>query len=381
MLLVCTLPLVVACVDSPTPEKGGGAAGVSSSSEGSAATEGTSSAAAAKKRIVFLTNGEDPFWDALNSGLKQGEIDFELAKVGLTAERDVNSADAAGQIERLRKYVSSTDIAAVAISLIQADNPAIVAEMKNLQAKGIPVITVDADVNRQQFRDARKYYLGTDNIVGGRALGTAAKALLTARGLQSGGYVQFAGFTDNDNARSRMNGFKEAVGAAFTEKDRMADQMDRNKASENVRLALTNHDDLVALVGIWAYNAPAIAGVVEERKLREQITVVTFDAQQVAIEDMARGKIDAMVVQNPFDMGYQTVRLLKAMITGDKSVEQAMFPNFGQENGDIYTTGLRVVVPSAESPIKPELFDAKVVEFMLLPDFQAWLKKYNLTSS
>jgi ribose transport system substrate-binding protein len=333
------------------------------------------------KRIIFLTNGDDPFWDALNSGLKEGEKDFELAKIGLKAERDVNSATAEGQIKRLQQYGSSNDIAGIAISVIQADNPAIVAEMRNLQKKGIPVITVDGDVNRTEFRDARQFYLGTDNIVGGRTLGTAAKALLEARKLESGGYVQFAGFTDNDNARSRMNGFKEAVGEKFTEKDRMADQMDRNRAQDNVRSALTNHDDLVALVGIWAYNAPAIANVVEERKVREKTTVVTFDAQAVAIEDMAQGKIDAMVVQNPFDMGYQTVKLMKAMIQKDQGVIDEMFPNKDKPDGDIYTTGLRVVVPNAESPIKKVLFDEKVVEYMLLPDFQAWLKKYNLTSS
>jgi ribose transport system substrate-binding protein len=88
-----------------------------------------------------------------------------------------------------------------------------------------------------------------------------------------------------------------------------------------------------------------------------------------------------MVVQNPFDMGVQTVRVMKAMIGDDQATIKEMFPNQGQPDGDIYTTGLRVVVPSAESPVKAELFDAKVVEYMLLPDFQAWLKKYNLTSS
>ena len=38
-------------------------------------------------------------------------------------------------------------------------------------------------MNRTNYRDARSYYIGTDNIVGGRALGTATKALLEAKGL------------------------------------------------------------------------------------------------------------------------------------------------------------------------------------------------------
>ncbi|HZL91441.1 MAG TPA: substrate-binding domain-containing protein [Pirellulaceae bacterium] len=334
-----------------------------------------------RTRIVFLTNGSDPFWDACRSGLEEGAKKYELEKAGYTVSMEVNNGKPQGQIDKLRQFASQGDVAAVAISVIQADNAAIIEEMKNLQAKGIKIITVDGDVNREKFPDARPYYIGTDNIVGGRVLGTAGKAILESRGKTEGGYVQFAGFTDNDNARNRMNGFKEAVGEAFTEKDRMPDGMDKSKARDNVRNAIANHTDLVALVGIWAYNAPAIAQVVTETNSRDKYTVVTFDAQAVAIEEMAKGNIDAMVVQNPFDMGVQTVRLLKAMLTDDQATIKEMFPSAGQPNGDIYTTGLRVVAPDGETPLKPELFDTKTVEFMKLSEFREWLAKYKLTSS
>jgi ribose transport system substrate-binding protein len=229
-------------------------------------------------------------------------------------QRDVNNGTAEGQIEKLRQYATQDDIAGVAISVIQADNLAIIEEMRNLQKKGVKIITVDGDVNREFYRDARTYYIGTDNVVGGRTLGTATKALLDAKGKTEGGYVQFAGFTDNDNARSRMNGVQESIGEAYTEKDRMPDGMDLQKAKDNVRNAIQNHKDLVALVGIWAYNAPAIADVVTETRTRDKYVVATFDAQASAIQHMEEGKIDVMVVQNPFDMGVQTCRLMKAMI-------------------------------------------------------------------
>jgi ribose transport system substrate-binding protein len=337
--------------------------------------------AAGLKRIIFVTNGDDPFWDACLSGLKEGEKLHELNAAGLAVERDVNNGTAEGQIEKLRQYATQDDIAGVAISVIQADNLAIVEEMRKLQAKGVKIITVDGDVNRELYRDARTFYIGTDNVTGGKTLGTATKALLEAKGAKEGGYVQFAGFTDNDNARSRMNGVQEAIGTAYTERSRDQDGMDLAKARDNVRNAISNHKDLVALVGIWAYNAPAIADVVTEAGNRDKFVIGTFDAQALAIEHMQKGNIDVMVVQNPFDMGVQTCRLMKAMIKGDDATIKEMFPKQGEPEGDIYTTGLRVVVPSAESPVKPDLFDAKVVEYMLLPDFQAWLKKYDLTSS
>lgn len=364
-LLALLLTWTLGCGDSGSSPKQGASEGV--------------------KRIVFLTNGDDPFWDALLQGLLEGEKKFGLAKAGLKVERDVNNATAEGQITRLQRYASSGDIAAVAISVIQADNPAIVEEMRKLQSMGIPVITVDGDVNRKEFRDARSFYIGTDNVVGGRTLGTATKALLEARGIKDGGYVQFAGFTDNDNARSRMDGFNEAIGDAYAEKDRMPDQMDRNKAQDNVRTALDNHKDIKALIGIWAYNAPAIAEVVDERGVHDKVVVATFDAQAAAIDKMEQGLIDVLVVQNPFDMGVQTVRLLRAMIAKDNTTIAEMFPNKDQPDGDVYTTGLRLVVPDNKSPIDEErfkkLFDENVVEYMTLVKFKEWLKEYDLTSS
>jgi len=292
-----------------------------------------------------------------------------------------NNGTAQGQIEKLRQLGSQSDVAGVAISVIQAENVAIVEEMKNLAAKGVKVITVDSDVNRDTFRDARPFYIGTDNVVGGRLLGTAAKTLLESRGKSSGGYVQFAGFTDNDNARARMNGFKEAVGGGFKEVDRMSDEMDLSKARDNVRTALVNHPDLVSLVGIWAYNAPAIAEVAMERGVRDQLTIITFDAQAAALNHMAEGKIDAMVVQNPFEMGVQTVRLLRAMHAGDEATIKEMFPRRGEPDGDIYATGLRLIVPAGESPLSAEKLETKNVEVMPLPAFREWLAKYGLSSS
>jgi ribose transport system substrate-binding protein len=57
-----------------------------------------------------------------------------------------------------------------------------------------------------------------------------------------------------------------------------------------------------------------------------------------------------------------------------------MLPRLGEPDGDIFDTGLKVVVPSAESPLKKETFPANV-EFLTLDAFQHWLDKYGLTGS
>jgi ribose transport system substrate-binding protein len=333
------------------------------------------------KRFVFVTNGDDPFWDACNAGLVEAAKRCDIAAKGLRVVMEKNNGTTQGQIEKLRQFGSQSDIAGVAISVIQAENVALVEEMKRLAAKGVKVITVDGDVNRDTFRDARAFYIGTDNSVGGRLLGAATKAILTARGKTQGSYVQFAGFTDNDNARARMNSFRETLGTAFKEVDRMSDEMDLAKARDNVRTALVNHPDLTALVGIWSYNAPAIAEVVQERGVRDRLTVVTFDAQAAAIERMAAGQIDAMVVQNPFEMGFRTVRLLTAMHTGDEATIAEMFPHRTAPDGDLHTTGLRLIVPDTDARVQPTDIEMQGFEYLPLAKFREWLASYGLSSS
>ena len=342
------------------------------------------------RRFIFITNGDDPYFDVLNAGLQAGAEKFALADKGLEVVMEKNNATAQGQIDRLRQLVTQADVAGVAISVIQAENVAIVEEMKRLTEKGVSVITVDGDINQKLFSDGRPYYIGTDNSIAGRLLGTAGKKVLQSRGITEGGFIQFTGFTDNDNARARMDGCREAIGASYSEVDRMADSFDHSRARDNVRTALVNHPDVKALVGIWAYNAPAIAEVVAERGVRDQVSIFTFDAAAQAIEHMANGNIDCMIVQNPFEMGVQTVRLLLAMQEGQDAIIMTMFPNYGQPGGDRFTTGLRLIIPDAwendeDAPISKKDLESAVsagtLEVLSLSVFREWLKKYGLSSS
>jgi ribose transport system substrate-binding protein len=332
--------------------------------------------APAVKRIIILTNGDSPYWDACRAGLTAANSELNLAESGLKAVLDVNDGTPNGQLQRLQQYGTQNDIAAIGVSAIDANNVAVAHELRSLQKKGIKVLTIDSDLDRAQFSDARFAFIGTDNLTGGRVLGKCAKGLRP----DGGDYVTFVGRTGAQNAIERIGGFAEGAGEKFTSKDSMADDTNKAAARENVRNALRNHPSVNTLVGIWSYNAPAIVDVVREAKRRKELTIVVFDAEPDAIQAMKDGQIDAMVVQNPFEMGYQGVRLLKALVTDDKETVAKMLPQHGKPGGDIYDTGLKVVVPNSESPLKEDQFD-KNVKFLELPAFQEWLTKYSLTGS
>ena len=328
------------------------------------------------KRVIFVTNGVSPFWDAARAGIEEANRELNLAGSGLTAVMVTNDGTTAGQIEKLRQFASQSDVAAVAISVNDANNQAIVDELKALQAKGIPVVTVDSDVNREKFRDARRVFVGTDNFAAGRELGKAMKHLLP----EGGKYVTFVGITGAQNAIDRVGGIEAGAGSSFQRLDNMGDQTDLTVARENVRAALRNHADLDALVGIWAYNAPAIVDVVKENSDRARPKVVVFDAQADTIQHMHAGFVDVMIVQDPYQMGYKAVQIMKALVLNDDQALAELYPKLGEENGDIHETGLKMVVPDGNSPLKPEHFDSNT-RFYTLDEFQKWLDEYKLTSS
>jgi ribose transport system substrate-binding protein len=328
------------------------------------------------KRIIVLENGHSPFWDAAQAGIKEANKDFKLEEAGLTASLETNDGSPKGQIDRLRQFASQADIVGIAISVTDADNVQIADELRKFQEKGVKVVTVDSDLNRDKLRDARFAFIGTDNLAGGRELGKCALGLRP----DGGEWVSFVGRTGAQNAIERVDGFAQGAGPKFKKLDNMGDDIDRSRARENVRNAIRNHPGLNTLVGIWSYNAPAIADVVKEMNKRSSMTVVVFDAEPLAIKEMAEGTIDAMVVQDPYKMGYESTRLLKAMVKNDETTIREMFPRHGQADGDIYDTGLKVVVPNEGSPLKPSMFD-KDAQFLKLEQFRQWLAKYNLSGS
>ncbi len=349
-----------------------------SNSSTSSSSSGATGGSAGTKRILLLNNTESPFWDAARAGIAKAAEDLKISEKGFTASMDSNSGGEQGQIEKLRQYGTQSDIAAVIISPMSAANPAIADELKKLKEKGIIIGCFDSDLDAK-YQNIREFYVGTNNVLGGQVLGTAAKLLKP----DGGEYVQFVGTDSQQNAIERMDGFTSAVGDKFTQKDRRIDDTDPARARDNVRDVIDKYPSLSILVGIWSYNAPAIVDVVAQKNVRSKFTIVTFDAEQLAIQKMGEGMIDAMVVQNPFGMGYESVRYAFAKSTGDEETVKKMFPNMGQKGGDILDTGLKVVVPDSGSPLKAENFQSfgSGVEFVPFSGFKEWLKKYNLKSS
>jgi ribose transport system substrate-binding protein len=179
------------------------------------------------------------------------------------------------------------------------------------------------------------------------------------------------------NAIERREGFFAGAGELFrVDRNRDAlevfdDQNDSGKAQANIQTAITKYQDIGVFLGIWSYNAHLIAQEVAKfPALRKKVTIVTFDLDELAVDDVASGAIDATVCQNPYEMGYRAVRLLKAYVEKDQKTIDEMLPN----NTDIIDTGVRVVVPRKDSPVKGD----NVID---INEMKQWLASKGLKST
>jgi ribose transport system substrate-binding protein len=343
----CVAPSVLIGCAGETPTGGGGT---------SNGTTGSGGGAAGDFKIVILTNGSSPFWDACDRGLKDAG-----AKLGVRVELVRNDSTEGGQIRRLEQLATQSDVKGVGVSVLESQAEGVLEQMQALRAKGVKVITVDSD-GKPEGREA---FVGTNNLEAGRELGRLAAQLRP----DGGKAVAFVGFLGAQNAQERIQGLKEGLGKKIELVDTMEDATDEPRARNNVTTAIQNHKDVNVLAGIWSYNAPAISDVIFANGRRKDFTIVTFDAEPNAIAAMDKGMIDVMVVQNPYEMGFTGVTLLYRLITEDKAGVEALL-----KGGDVVDTGLKVIIPDENSPVQSKYR-------MTLETFKGWLAEKGLEGS
>jgi ribose transport system substrate-binding protein len=93
------------------------------------------------------------------------------------------------------------------------------------------------------------------------------------------------------------------------------DNVDSNKAKDNAADVLTQlqNEERVCLIGLWAYNPPAILAAVKAAHKEGKVHIVGFDEDENTLLGIKDGYIYGTVVQQPFEFGYQSVKLMTAL--------------------------------------------------------------------
>jgi ribose transport system substrate-binding protein len=102
--------------------------------------------------------------------------------------------------------------------------------------------------------------------------------------------------------------------------DTRTDDADAVRAKSNAADAIVKYPDIKALVGLWSYNGPAILSAVKDARKTGQIRIVAFDEADETLRGIQDGLIHGTVVQQPYEFGYQAIKLMDQVLKGDKSV-------------------------------------------------------------
>jgi ribose transport system substrate-binding protein len=257
-------------------------------------------------QLAFVTNNVSDFWTIARAGCEKAaaelpnvKLDFELPPTGTAAEQ-----------KRIVQDLLSKGVHGIAIS---PKDPANQTDLLNEAASQALLICQDSDAPNSN----RACYIGTDNVAAGRQAGDLLK-----KALPNGGKVWlFVGSVDAQNAQERKKGLEEAIaGTQITIVDTRTDETDAIKAKSNVKETILNNPDAGAFVGLWSYNGPAIVEAVKEADKVGKIQIVCFDEEDKTLQGVKDGAIYGTVVQQPYEFGYQAMKLMATVLRGDRSV-------------------------------------------------------------
>ncbi|QDT03129.1 D-ribose-binding periplasmic protein precursor [Rubripirellula lacrimiformis] len=272
--------------------------------------------------VAYVTNGVASFWVIAEAGVHQGGKDFD-------ANVDVlMPAEGISDQKRIIEDLITKGTDGIAISPIDPDNQN---ELINRAAKQAHVITQDSDAPDSD----RQCYIGMDNYLAGRMCGD-----LVTEALPDGGKVAiFIGRLEQDNARRRRQGVIDAILGRSEDPTRFdppdadiqegkwhivgtyTDQFDRAQGKANAEDAMSRHSDLAGMVGLFAYNPPLILEALGQADKLGKIKVIAFDEANETLQGIVDGNVHGTVVQNPFEYGRQSVRILAGLTRGQTLAE------------------------------------------------------------
>src|SRR5262249_50186630 len=256
-------------------------------------------------KLAFVTNNASDFWTISRKGTEKAAAELPNADIDFRIDSDGTAAEQ----QRIVDDLLAKGVNGFGIS---PGDPLNQRQMLNRAAQQALVVTQDSDAPNSN----RACYIGTDNVGAGRQAGGLIKEALP----QGGKIMIFVGTLDAANAQQRYQGIKEALqGSNIQIMDVRTDNTDRVRAKSNAADTLVNYPDVAALVGLWSYNGPAIVGAVRDAGKVGKVKIIAFDEEDETLNGIKDGAIYATVVQQPFEFGYQSMKLIARILDGDRS--------------------------------------------------------------
>jgi ribose transport system substrate-binding protein len=254
------------------------------------------------------------YWQTVLAGARKAGRDLgaNVPELGAQSESDID-----GQISILENAVASNPAAVV----IAPAEFAALGKPIDEAAKKIKIIGIDSAANSAALTSV----LMTDNVQAGRiAADVLATAIQRSYADAEGDVALITASPGVPSLDQRAQGFKEQIAAKYGALDIVAHKVADGRAATGFKIMT----DLIAahpeLRGVFASNLTMAQGagqaVAESKtnKTGDTINLVGFDSDDKLVAFLRDATIAALLVQDPFRMGYDGVKTALAASKGEQ---------------------------------------------------------------
>ena len=261
-----------------------------------------------KKYIAVIAKAvNSDFWHNVNNGVLSAATEYN---VSVTFEGPENEEDYDAQNALIETAVKN-GADAIVLSAIDYNNS--VDAVNAAIREGVKVVTIDSDVNS----DAVSLFIGTDNIAAGKEAGKAAVDGFDVDSEIIIGLVNYNADTDNRNQREK--GFREYISTVSNARIAASVTAESNEVSATAAAErlLKQNPRINVIVGFNEWMTLGVGNAVKNLGLSKNVRSVGFDSNIISVSMLETGEMDALIVQNPFAIGYLGVEKAAALISGE----------------------------------------------------------------
>jgi len=282
------------------------------------------------------------FWKSIHAGAEKAAQELAVEAIWVGPEKE---DDRKLQIEVVQNFISRGVDAIVVAPL---DEVALVRPIETAVRRGIPVVIIDSGLQS----DVYSSFVATDNREGGRL---GARRLGEVMG--GTGTAMMLRFSEGHaSTTNRAEGFLEVIAAEFPDIELVSTNQYAGPTKETAFQAAQNLlNRFPDIEGIFCTNESSTFGMLRALQTSGKagdIRFVGFDTNESLITGLRTGQIDGLVSQDPFDMGYQGVKIAVAVLAGEP-VEKRI------------ATRLEMITP--------ENVDHPSITTLIEPELEKWL--------
>ena len=312
-----------------------------SASTSTTGSSGSRSSQSDVLRLAVIPKGTShQFWRTVHAGAEAGAK--EMGNVEVLWKGPETEADTAGQINVVKNFITNR---VDGIVLAPNHSQSLMDVVAEANAENVPVVIFDSGLGAGPKIVS---LVATDNRRGGVL---AAKCLADALG-HKGKVIMLRYKQGSESTEQREAGFLEAMAEEKEMEVISSDQYAGTRTEEALAKAtqvLNKYRDEVN--GIFAVCEPNCNGTLEalaQTGLAGKVKFVAFDASDTLIRGLSENTVAGIVLQDPFEMGRQSVVALVRHIRGEK-VEPVI------NTGEHVATAENQNTPPIDRLLSPEL--------------------------